>query len=811
MQNKLRRRTLTATGLQALALGACLMGNAFAQETALGVEAIDDEISDEVAESLSDNGGWTTRITVEGLVLKRDGAAARPLTKAGDTTAPIDPFVPFNSSALKFDDASSGVRLTAEMEINGLPIEVSGFFLSPIQGRAAIEGLNAGSNDTDAIYTNRDFPGGDNFFRYSEDIYGMIIEQQTDLMGAEANLRDAFGLPGLLIGARAIFLSEKFSSSTHDRFADFPPNGGERIDGLSIRSDNLLAGLQIGYQGMIDITPGISIGGSAKAGVYANFADVESTFTTLSVSGAVPSRSRVLKDGDDVFAATAIELNPRIDWRINDGVVLTAAGTFLWINNLSEAVSYFGDAANASRFNISDNGDAFFYGGSLGLRFEMEKLGAYFANASRGGVKDAAPSHASLEEVEERVAELEATAATKGNRAVSVNITGQVNKMLMWWNDGELKDVYIADNTTSGTRFGIDGEARISRALKAGYNINLRVNDARSIDLSQIDDDGEEGVLETRFAEFWLQHNLYGRLTIGQTSPATDEVINANLGGTSGVTSADIALIGGAMRLRRRNTPFENLLGPVESTRGTTMRSFVRDLDTPRRDGVRWDSEQYYGFVASAFWGENDFWDVAVTYARSFSDWRVRLRVGYLEDSDGGDIPGDTLITEFKGSGALLHVPTGLFANAAYIHREFDGDSSLVRQGEQIGNNNVLQIASTPFADFNYYYAQGGIRQKWSGLGETSIFGEYAEAHDGLTGRDVGGFDRVTDSKLTMIGGGIVQKIDSADMEIYGGLRYFKYDIDGIEGGRNTPPPLPKDAEAYEDLGIVYTGTRVKF
>ncbi|MFP4539232.1 MAG: hypothetical protein ACLFPA_13140, partial [Dichotomicrobium sp.] len=45
-------------------------------------------------------------------------------------------------------------------------------------------------------------------------------------------------------------------------------------------------------------------------------------------------------------------------------------------------------------------------------------------------------------DLEERVAELEATTVRKGNRVVSVQLYGQVNRALMFWDDGVDSDVY---------------------------------------------------------------------------------------------------------------------------------------------------------------------------------------------------------------------------------------------------------------------------------------------------------------------------------------------------------------------------------
>src|SRR4030095_11883671 len=50
-------------------------------------------------------------------------------------------------------------------------------------------------------------------------------------------------------------------------------------------------------------------------------------------------------------------------------------------------------------------------------------------------------------DLEERVSELEATTARKGNRRVSLTISGQVSTALMAWDDGRRNDVYVVDNS----------------------------------------------------------------------------------------------------------------------------------------------------------------------------------------------------------------------------------------------------------------------------------------------------------------------------------------------------------------------------
>ncbi len=66
-------------------------------------------------------------------------------------------------------------------------------------------------------------------------------------------------------------------------------------------------------------------------------------------------------------------------------------------------------------------------------------------------------------DLEERVAELEATTARKGNRRMSLTVCGQVNRAVMFWDDGTSRDTYSVDNAVSRSGFQFDGTARSSR------------------------------------------------------------------------------------------------------------------------------------------------------------------------------------------------------------------------------------------------------------------------------------------------------------------------------------------------------------
>ena len=65
-------------------------------------------------------------------------------------------------------------------------------------------------------------------------------------------------------------------------------------------------------------------------------------------------------------------------------------------------------------------------------------------------------------DLEERIAELEATTARKGNRKVSLTVSGWVGQQVTWWDDGSESNVYVHDlGSTLGSHVKFTGQATI--------------------------------------------------------------------------------------------------------------------------------------------------------------------------------------------------------------------------------------------------------------------------------------------------------------------------------------------------------------
>ena len=85
-------------------------------------------------------------------------------------------------------------------------------------------------------------------------------------------------------------------------------------------------------------------------------------------------------------------------------------------------------------------------------------------------------------------------------------------------------------------------------------------------------------------------------------------------------------------------------------------------------------SPEFGGFVASASWGEDDYWDVALNYEGEFGGFKIAAGIGYGEITDGvqtntvcnasGAVGGhDTSCRQFGGSISVIHEKSGLFVN----------------------------------------------------------------------------------------------------------------------------------------------------
>src|SRR5262249_44804916 len=357
-----------------------------------------------------------------------------------------------------------------------------------------------------------------------------------------------------------------------------------------------------------------------------------------------------------------------------------------------------------------------------------------------------------LADPEERVAQLWATRARKGNRKMSLTITGQVHRVVTWYDDGKNSTTYYGlDNTNSSSRFIFNGSAKVTPKVSMGFEIMIEIEaGGTSSKVSQLDEDGKlvsfipnpgapVGIPsfnshntdayfgDARRVAWWIEHADLGRLAVGRWEAA-------GVLGTIDLTghlflpaSAAFPLLNGGFFIRGAGgqfytTTWANIADPASNNPGRT-------------ELVRYDSPSWYGFIYSASVAEaGDYWGTMVRYANEFQGFRIAGTIGYervLDVFTAGVVAPAAVnyvgnrpdITVWGFALSAMHVPTGLFVQGHYNHADFGGNIIGASSG-------YWGESTTHKRPADHWLIQAGVSKNFFGYGNTSVYGEYGIAND---------------------------------------------------------------------------------
>lgn len=357
-------------------------------------------------------------------------------------------------------------------------------------------------------------------------------------------------------------------------------------------------------------------------------------------------------------------------------------------------------------------------------------------------------------DLEERIAELEATTARKSNRKVTLQIYGQVNAGLLYVDINGYSDTKVINNGNDESFVGFAGRASISPDIKAGYVIEF--------DLHQL------GLLDTGASSFeprvrqsyvYLSSDTLGSIGIGRQAQATQDFDKITTANTS-VAAKPLSL-------------------------GAVSDYYLTGVDVPfdghYRDVVRYQTPTLQGFSLSASWGPSkdakasdgngNTWDVALRYSGEFSGFKLAGGAGFRRDTDldinvlnviNLSVPtGD--VNTILAVGSVMHTGTGIFVTGNYADQDWK--------------------------DLNFrlkaWQVTAGVEQKWFSIGKTTLFGEYGR----LTVDPTSGSSLDVD----LYGLGLVQNLENAGMDLY--LAGRQYDL-----------PVLTD-----NVKVITAGARIRF
>jgi predicted porin len=177
---------------------------------------------------------------------------------------------------------------------------------------------------------------------------------------------------------------------------------------------------------------------------------------------------------------------------------------------------------------------------------------------------------------------------------LQVQLYGQVNRALMFADDGVQSKTFFVDGEPSGTRFGIMGSAQVAPGLRAGARFETEWQ-SNSSDQVRMDAPSDSPGLAERWFDVWIEGG-WGRINLGQGSGGADDASTIDLSGTALANGVCVCDWGGNLRWR---TSAGGNLGP---TVGNTHNN--NDFES-RYDRVMYTTPVFGGFRAQVSTGQS--------------------------------------------------------------------------------------------------------------------------------------------------------------------------------------------------------------
>jgi predicted porin len=312
--------------------------------------------------------------------------------------------------------------------------------------------------------------------------------------------------------------------------------------------------------------------------------------------------------------------------------------------------------------------------------------------------------------------------------ALEVKLSGQINRAMMWADNGNNDELFHVDNDNSSTRFRLVGSEKVSERVEVGvvWESEFESNPSSSVDIGQ-DNDGTSSFNERKL-EAWFGNQSAGRLWIGQGDGAANGTSEVDLSGTSVIMYSGVNDTAGGINFRDSDNNIVARLG--------TTRSNFDGLS--RNDRLRYDSPSFFGATVSASITNGDAWELAARWAGDFSGLgKIAAAVGVVDNGDRG-----TEFRQFGGSVSWL-APFGLNVTLAGGFRDLDEDDrdDPINLYTKVGYKWDIHAVAAEFGQTNDLAAEGDesrnvgaayVVTPWSGVDFYATIRTYELERDGV-------------------------------------------------------------------------------
>ncbi|MBT4426130.1 MAG: porin [Rhodospirillaceae bacterium] len=327
---------------------------------------------------------------------------------------------------------------------------------------------------------------------------------------------------------------------------------------------------------------------------------------------------------------------------------------------------------------------------------------------------------------------------TSGEENTKLAISGHVNRMLFYADDGDQARWFHADNDSSASRVRFIGLTKMGDNWSAGTTMELQFESNSTDDLTI--DQNTATIASNSFTErkleLWFSNNDLGKIYLGQGSAASDGTMEEDLSGTGVISSSGYSGLGGSLAFR------------VSGSQGVSTGVTIGDLFSAqnglnRDDRIRYDSPTFAGTKLSTSWVDGDEWDLAARYGREFDGTEVALAAGYWDASPTAQKTG-------YGMSASAKASFGTSLSASYSSED---------------------IEATARDDEEFWYVKLGHDFEMTSLGGSAISIDYSQTEDqGATGRE-GTFYSLA----------AAQSIDRLSAELYAIIGVYDADLPDVQ------------------------------
>ncbi len=211
-------------------------------------------------------------------------------------------------------------------------------------------------------------------------------------------------------------------------------------------------------------------------------------------------------------------------------------------------------------------------------------------------------------------------------QAVKYKLSGQVNRAIVFMDDGEQSGVHHVDSANSNSRIRLKGSEDLGNGMKVGFYMenNITSNSSAGQTPEMNGDGGGDAVVGMRQSNVWFSGN-WGKVTVGQTAGAADgntEAFGTLFAGqyrTSFTASMAWRTSGGAS------------IGLVESSTHAAY-----DGVGGRHDVIRYDAPKLGPVSLKASIGNDSWWEVGANVSADIGGGSLAINSGYGENSQGG-------------------------------------------------------------------------------------------------------------------------------------------------------------------------------